>query len=159
MNPKVTIFTDGACSGNPGPGGWGAILLSNGTEKQINGGFAFTTNNRMELTAVLEALKALKKPCNVAIYTDSSYVQSGITKYIHTWKKNGWVTSARKEVKNRDLWTEIDQISATHEINWYWVKGHAGNEGNEKVDKLAREGMKPYLPVKDKSLIAKNSTE
>lgn len=149
MTVKVTIYTDGACSGNPGPGGWGAILQANGTEKQLKGGIAHTTNNRMELTAVFEALNALKKACNVDLFTDSSYVRSGITKYIHTWKKNGWKTSKREDVKNRDLWEKIDQVVTSHEVTWHWVKGHAGNEGNERVDKLAQEGMKPFLPVKE----------
>ena len=149
MRAKVTIYTDGACSRNPGPGGWGALLRYNGTEKKINGGTANTTNNRMELTAAFEALKALKKPCDVDLFTDSSYVREGISKYIQTWKKNGWVTSNRQEVKNRDLWEKLDQIAAVHNVQWHWVKGHAGEDGNEEADKLAVNGMKPFLPTKN----------
>ena len=145
MTNKVIIFTDGACSGNPGPGGWGAVMRYNGTEKELNGGTTNTTNNRMELTAAIEALNSLKRPCDIDLYTDSSYLRDGISKYIQTWKKNGWVTSNRKEVKNKDLWTKLDQAVSIHNIHWHWVKGHAGDEGNEKADKLAVDGMRPHL--------------
>ena len=148
MTNKVIIFTDGACSGNPGPGGWGALLTYNGIEKELNGGTTNTTNNRMELTAAIEALNSLKRPCDIDIFTDSSYLRDGISKYILTWKKNGWVTSNRKEVKNKDLWTKLDQAVSIHKIQWHWVKGHAGEAGNEKADKLAVDGMQPYLEKK-----------
>ena len=145
MTDKVIVFTDGACSGNPGPGGWGVVMRYNGTEKELKGGTTNTTNNRMELTAAIEALNSLKRPCDVDLYTDSSYLRDGISKYILTWKKNGWVTSNKKEVKNKDLWTKLDQAVSIHNIQWHWVKGHAGDEGNEKADKLAVDGMQPYL--------------
>ena len=143
--PKaVDIFTDGACSGNPGPGGWGAILRHGDTEKELSGGAAETTNNRMELTAAIEALEALKRPCTVRIYTDSVYVKDGITKWIAGWKRNGWKTAAKKPVKNVDLWQRLDVALGAHDIAWNWVKGHAGHPENERADELAREGMKPY---------------
>ena len=134
---KTTIYTDGACSGNPGPGGWGAVLIYNGHEKELSGGEKDTTNNRMELTATIESLNALKEKSEVDLYTDSTYVKDGITKWIHNWKKNGWKTAARKPVKNSDLWQKLDEAILNHDINWKWVKGHSGNEGNEKADKLA----------------------
>lgn len=147
---RVEIFTDGACSGNPGPGGWGAILRCRGVEKELSGGEAETTNNRMELTAVISALAALKKTCNITIYTDSKYVMDGITQWMPNWKSNGWKTSNKKApVKNIDLWQRLDELSQQHEIRWVWVKGHAGHAENERVDKLAREGAKA---VADKSL-------
>ena len=127
------------------PGGWEAVMRYNGTEKELNGGTTNTTNNRMELTAAIEALNSLKRPCDIDLYTDSSYLRDGISKYIQTWKKNGWVTSNRKEVKNKDLWTKLDQAVSIHNIHWHWVKGHAGDEGNEKADKLAVDGMQPHL--------------
>ncbi len=140
----VVIFTDGACSGNPGPGGWGALLRFGETERELSGGEAETTNNRMELTAAIKALEALKRPCRVELYTDSSYVKDGITGWIVRWRQNGWKTAAKKPVKNADLWQALDQALQRHEINWHWVKGHAGHPDNERADRLAREGMAPY---------------
>jgi ribonuclease HI len=142
--PKVSIWSDGACSGNPGPGGWGAILEWNGHRKELKGGEADTTNNRMELTAAIEALSALKAPSTVAFHTDSQYVKGGVTGWIKGWKKNGWRTADRKPVKNIDLWRQLDTLAAQHEIKWHWVKGHAGHNENERADELAREGMKPF---------------
>ena len=140
---RVEIFTDGACSGNPGPGGWGAILRCRDVEKELSGGEAQTTNNRMELTAVITALQALKKPCNITLYTDSKYVMEGVTSWLANWKKNGWKTSNKKSpVKNVDLWQQLDGLLTAHEIRWVWVKGHAGHPENERVDKLAREWAK-----------------
>lgn len=136
---RVEIFTDGACSGNPGPGGWGAILRHKDTEKELSGGERETTNNRMELTAVIEALKALKKECDITLYTDSRYVMDGVTKWLPNWKKNNWRTSNKKsEVKNIDLWQTLDSLLDRHQIQWIWVKGHAGHPENERVDTLAR---------------------
>jgi ribonuclease HI len=143
---RVVVHTDGACSGNPGPGGWGAILAFNGREKELFGGAPETTNNRMELTAAIEALKALKGPCIVELHTDSKYVQDGITKWIHGWKRNGWKTADRKPVKNADLWQALEAETTTHKIDWRWVKGHSGHDVNERADALARQGMAPYLP-------------
>ncbi len=142
---RVTIYTDGACSGNPGPGGWGALLMFGDHQKEISGGAAETTNNRMELTAAIEALKALTRPCQVDLYTDSSYVKDGITQWIARWKKNGWRTANKKPVKNEELWRALDAALARHDITWHWVKGHAGEPGNEKADELARQGMASYL--------------
>ena len=139
--PEVTIYTDGACSGNPGPGGWGAILISGPHRKELNGGEAETTNNRMELTAAIEGLNALKGPSSVDLYTDSTYVRDGISKWIHGWKKNGWRTSAKKPVKNAELWQALDAARDRHEIRWHWVKGHAGHPENERADELARAGI------------------
>lgn len=137
---RVEIFTDGACSGNPGAGGWGAILRYKDIEKELSGAEAETTNNRMELTAVIEALKALKKECNITLYTDSRYVMDGITQWMPNWKKNNWRTSNKKSaVKNVDLWIELDSLVNGHEIRWVWVKGHNGHPENERVDKLARD--------------------
>jgi ribonuclease HI len=138
---QVDLFTDGACSGNPGPGGWGAILRYNGHEKEISGGEAQTTNNRMELTAVIEGLGLLKEPCAVTIHTDSKYVMEGVTKYLDGWKKRGWKTADKKEVKNIDLWEKLDVLLPQHKINWIWVKGHAGHVENERADVLARAGI------------------
>jgi ribonuclease HI len=135
--PEVEIFTDGACKGNPGPGGWGAILRSSGKERELSGGEALTTNNRMELMAAIEALNALKKPCHVQLYTDSNYVRDGITKWIHGWRRNGWKTADRKPVKNAELWQALVDASAPHRIDWHWVKGHAGHPENERADALA----------------------
>lgn len=140
----VEIFTDGACSGNPGPGGWGAILRFNGIEKELSGGAAETTNNRMEMTATIEALNTLKRPCSVVLTTDSSYVKDGITKWLFGWKRNGWKTAAKKPVKNEELWKALDEAVARHTIEWRWVKGHAGHPENERADALARAGMAPY---------------
>jgi len=139
--PSVTIYTDGACSGNPGPGGWGVILRSGSTEKELSGGEKMTTNNRMELLAAISALEALKKPCSVDLYTDSQYVRSGISSWIHNWKRNGWKTSARQPVKNTDLWQRLDAALQTHDVRWHWVKGHAGHPENERADQLARDGL------------------
>jgi ribonuclease HI len=141
---KVTIYTDGACSGNPGPGGWGALLLYGEHEKELYGGESETTNNRMELQAAIEALKALKRSCEIDLYTDSQYVKGGITGWIHGWKKNGWKTSNKKPVKNAELWQALDEALKRHKVSWHWVKGHAGHEGNERADELARRGMEPY---------------
>ena len=137
--PRVEIFTDGACSGNPGIGGWGAVLRYKEVEKELSGGKVQTTNNRMELTAVIEALKALKTKCNITLYTDSKYVMNGVTEWLENWKKNGWKTSNKKgSVKNIDLWQSLDELIKVHEIRWVWVKGHAGHTENERVDALAR---------------------
>jgi ribonuclease HI len=146
MAEVVTIHTDGACSGNPGPGGWGAVLRYNGTIKELKGGEALTTNNRMELKAATEALNALKRPCEVELHTDSQYVKNGLTAWIHSWKKNGWKTADKKPVKNVDLWQALDAAVARHTIRWHWVKGHAGNVDNERADELANEGMAPFKP-------------
>ncbi|MEM7633508.1 MAG: ribonuclease HI [Pseudomonadota bacterium] len=140
----VTIYTDGACSGNPGPGGWGAILMHGETRKELSGGESETTNNRMELQAAIEALNALKRPCKVALYTDSVYVRDGITKWIQGWQRNGWRTAAKKPVKNAELWQALQAALQPHDIDWHWVKGHAGHPENERADELARAGMAPY---------------
>ena len=139
----VTIYTDGACKGNPGPGGWGALLLSGDTEKELFGGELVTTNNRMELTAVIEALIALKRPCEVILFLDSEYVRKGITEWIHGWKARGWRTAAKQPVKNVELWQKLDAVvsQSGHKIVWKWVKGHAGNPGNERADALANRGV------------------
>jgi len=136
----VDIYTDGACKGNPGVGGWGALLSTEGRTRELHGGEALTTNNRMELMAVIQALQALKRPCRVRLHTDSKYVQLGISSWIHGWKKNGWRTSDKKPVKNVDLWQRLDELAAQHEIEWLWVKGHAGHDGNERADQLANLG-------------------
>lgn len=138
--PSIDIWTDGACSGNPGPGGWGALLVAGNNRKELHGGEPDTTNNRMELMAAIEALNALKKPSAVTLHTDSTYVKDGLTKWIHGWKRNGWKTAAKKPVKNKDLWQALEAACARHEMKWVWVKGHAGDEGNEKADELARRG-------------------
>ncbi len=140
----VEIYTDGACSGNPGPGGWGVILTYGETSKELKGGAADTTNNRMELTAAIEALESLKRPCQVNLHTDSVYVKDGITQWMNRWKKNGWRTAAKKPVKNVDLWQALDEAVARHEISWHWVKGHVGHPLNERADELAREGMADF---------------
>ena len=134
---EVEIFTDGACKGNPGPGGWGAVVRSNGAEKELSGGEPLTTNNRMELMAAIRGLEALKRPCRVALYTDSIYVRDGITKWIHGWLRNGWRTADRKPVKNAELWQELLAATGPHRIEWHWVKGHAGHPENERADALA----------------------
>ena len=139
---RVEIFTDGACSGNPGPGGWGALLRCRGTEEELSGFEKETTNNRMELTAVINALAALKKSCDISLYTDSKYVMDGVTSWLPKWKQNGWKTSNKKSpVKNVDLWQRLDELTALHEIRWIWVKGHAGHAENERVDELARRAI------------------
>ncbi len=137
----IEIYTDGACRGNPGPGGWGALLRSGKHEKELWGGEQHTTNNRMEMTAVIESLKAMKRPCDIVLTTDSQYVRKGITEWIDGWKKKNWQTAARKPVKNADLWKEIDRLAATHNIEWKWVKGHSGHAENERVDELANKGI------------------
>ncbi len=148
MTTRVAIWTDGACSGNPGPGGWGAILSSGGRERELCGGEETTTNNRMELTAAIAALEALSRPCRVALHTDSQYLRGGVTGWIDNWKRNGWRTANKKPVKNDDLWRRLDAAAGRHEIDWRWVRGHAGDEMNERADALARRGMAPFLPVK-----------
>ncbi len=140
----VVIYTDGACSGNPGPGGWGAILQFGDHEKELSGGEENTTNNRMELMAAISALEVLKRPCEVNIYTDSNYVKNGITKWIHGWQRNGWKTASKKPVKNAEHWKQLQAALKHHEVNWHWVKGHAGHPENERADELARQGMQPY---------------
>lgn len=137
----VEAFTDGACSGNPGPGGWGALLRYNGNERELCGGEEETTNNRMELLAAIEALSALKQPCHVRLTTDSNYVKDGITKWLENWKRNGWKTAAKKPVKNQDLWIRLDEQSSRHRIEWCWVKGHSGHPENERADTLANRGL------------------
>jgi ribonuclease HI len=142
MTDIIDIWTDGACSGNPGPGGWGAVLRAGGHEKEISGAEAATTNNRMELMAAIEALNALKKPSVVRLHTDSKYVMDGLTKWIHGWKKNGWKTTDKKPVKNEDLWRKLDAANALHQVTWKWVKGHSDDEMNNRADELARSAIK-----------------
>lgn len=144
---QVVIYTDGACKGNPGPGGWGVLLLAGPHRKELFGGERETTNNRMELTAVIEALRALKRPCDVTLYLDSEYVRKGITEWIHGWKSKGWKTAAKQPVKNAELWQVLDHLVSTsgHRIEWRWVKGHAGDPGNEKADALANQGVEQAL--------------
>lgn len=139
---RVEIYTDGACSGNPGPGGWGAILRCRGSEKELSGGEKLTTNNRMEMQAVLAALTALTRPCAVDLYTDSEYVKKGMTEWLRGWKARGWKTADKKPVKNEDLWRALDEAAARHRIDWHWVRGHAGHPENERADALARAGAK-----------------
>jgi len=141
MTEIVTIYTDGACKGNPGPGGWGACMRYKGKEKELCGGEPETTNNRMELLAAIQALEALNWPCAVKLHTDSKYVLQGITEWMSNWKKRGWKTAANKPVKNEDLWRRLDQAIQRHRIEWIWVKGHAGDEGNERADSLANRGI------------------
>ncbi len=143
--PRVTIYTDGACAGNPGPGGWGAILISAGHRKELSGGEAATTNNRMELMAAISALEALKRPSRVSLHTDSEYVQKGISSWIHGWKRKGWRTGAGSPVKNVELWKRLEAAQLAHEVEWHWVRGHAGHAENERADELARAGMQPFL--------------
>jgi ribonuclease HI len=145
MSDIVEIYTDGACKGNPGVGGWGALLIFKGNEKSIFGGELDTTNNRMEMTAVIRALEALKRPSAVKIYTDSSYVQKGMVEWMAGWKAKNWRTANKKTVKNDDLWKQLDTLSAQHQIEWVWVKGHAGNDGNERADQLANAGVEKVL--------------
>ncbi|MBO6755259.1 MAG: ribonuclease HI [Roseibium sp.] len=141
---RVEIYTDGACSGNPGPGGWGALLRFGAHEKELSGGEQSTTNNRMELTAAIEALNTLKRPCVVDLYTDSTYVRSGISDWMRGWKARNWRTADKKPVKNADLWQALDDARDRHDVTWHWVKGHAGHPENERADALARKGMQPF---------------
>jgi ribonuclease HI len=138
---EIEMYADGACRGNPGPGGWGVLLRTGGRERSLHGGEPDTTNNRMELTAVIRGLEALKRPCRVQLYTDSQYVQKGITQWIHDWKRRGWRTADKKPVKNIDLWTQLDALAGRHAVSWHWVKGHAGHDGNERADALANRGV------------------
>lgn len=142
--PRVDVYTDGACSRNPGPGGWGVLLVFDGEEKELCGGFADTTNNRMEITAAIEGLKALKRPCNVHLHTDSTYLRDGISTWIHLWRRNGWRTSERKPVKNQDLWRELEALAENQQVTWHWVKAHNGHPENERADALANQGLGPY---------------
>jgi ribonuclease HI len=146
---EVEIYTDGACRGNPGPGGWGAVLLSGGCEKTLKGSAAETTNNRMELTAAVQALTALTRPCAAALYTDSEYVRRGITEWLPAWKARGWKTANKKPVKNVDLWQALDEAAARHAVKWHWVRGHAGNPGNEQADRLANEAIDEMLQIRE----------
>jgi ribonuclease HI len=146
MSGKVVIFTDGACSGNPGRGGYGAILVAGDRRKEIKGGEAKTTNNRMELMAAIAALEALNRPCAVELHTDSQYLRLGITQWLANWKRNGWRTTARQPVKNDDLWKRLDEAARRHQIDWRWVRGHAGHDENERADALAREGLREANP-------------
>lgn len=141
QEPEVIIYTDGACKGNPGPGGWGVLMIAGENRRELCGGERDTTNNRMELTAAIEALRALKRRCRVRLITDSSYVKQGIETWIHGWKRNGWKTSDRKPVKNADLWQVLDTLSAQQDVEWRWVKGHSGDPGNERADELSNEGI------------------
>jgi len=145
MTPKVVIYTDGACSGNPGPGGWGALLMFGAQEKELCGGERQTTNNRMELMGAIQALEALTKPCKVELHTDSQYVMKGISEWIRGWKARGWLTADRKPVKNEDLWRRLDAARQRHDVDWRWVKGHSGHEQNERADGLARKGLEAGL--------------
>ena len=139
--PRIDAYTDGACSGNPGPGGWGVLLRSGDKEKELHGGEAETTNQRMEMTAAIKALQALKKPCRIIIHSDSKYVVQGMTEWIHGWKKNNWKNASKKSVANQDLWQQLEQAATKHEVSWQWVKGHAGHPENERADELARKGI------------------
>jgi ribonuclease HI len=143
---EVVAFTDGACRGNPGPGGWGVVLKAGGRVKELAGGEAATTNNRMELTAAIRALEALKRPCSVHLHTDSTYVRNGITEWLPNWRRRGWRTASRKPVKNQDLWEALAALADRHDVTWHWVKGHAGHPGNERADRLANEGLERALP-------------
>ncbi|WP_397420751.1 ribonuclease HI [Phenylobacterium sp.] len=147
MTPGVVIYTDGACSGNPGPGGWGAILMFGEKSREICGGEPDTTNNRMELMAAIQALETLTRPCQVELHTDSQYVMKGISEWIHNWKRRGWRTADNKPVKNDDLWRRLDEARSRHNVQWRWVKGHAGHEHNERADALAGQGLKDALEV------------
>lgn len=142
---RVTIYTDGACRGNPGPGGWGVLLRANGRERELCGGEPHTTNNRMELTAAIEGLSVLRRPCRVALYTDSEYLRRGIVEWLEGWKRAGWRTAARKPVKNEDLWRRLDEVAAGHQVEWHWVRGHAGHPENERADALANQGLDEML--------------
>jgi ribonuclease HI len=142
---EVEIFTDGACKGNPGPGGWGAVIRAGAREKELSGGEPLTTNNRMELLAAIRGLEALTRPCRVALYTDSIYVRDGITKWIHGWRRNGWKTADRKSVKNAELWQELVEAAAPHKVEWHWVRGHAGHPENERADRLACDAAAAFM--------------
>ena len=142
--PELFAYTDGACSGNPGPGGWGAVLECGGRERELFGGEAATTNNRMELSAAIAALEALDRPAAITVVTDSAYLRDGVSRWIHGWKRNGWRTADGKPVKNEDLWRRLDSAAARHAVTWQWVRGHAGHPENERADALAREGMAPF---------------
>ena len=146
QDKTVSLYTDGACKGNPGKGGWGVLMRYGSHEKELFGGEAHTTNNRMELTAIIQGLAALKRPCAVVIYTDSQYVKNGMEKWIHGWKKNGWKTASKQPVKNEDLWRQLDQLAAQHQIQWQWVRGHAGHAENERADALANQGVASVEP-------------
>lgn len=148
MSGAVDLYTDGACSGNPGPGGWGVLMLYKDNERELCGGEPATTNNRMELMAAIQGLEALKRGVKVRIHTDSTYVKDGITKWIHGWKKNGWKTSAKKPVKNAELWQRLETAIERHDVSWHWVKGHSDHPENDRADALARQGMAPYLADK-----------
>ncbi len=153
--PDLIAYTDGACSGNPGPGGWGALLIAKDgdtvlKERELKGGEAATTNNRMELMAAIMVLETLTRASVITLVTDSTYVKGGVTQWIHGWKRNGWRTSAKKPVKNEDLWRRLDEARDRHDVTWEWVKGHAGHEENERADQLSRDGMKPFKPEKPK---------
>ena len=145
MSARVKAYTDGACSGNPGPGGWGAILMFGEHSRELSGGEPLTTNNRMELLAAIMALESLTRPCDIDVHTDSQYLRDGVTSWIHGWKRNGWKTSAKKPVKNDDLWKRLDAARERHNVEWHWVKGHAGHDLNERADELARAGMAPFM--------------
>jgi ribonuclease HI len=147
MTKAVVIYTDGACSGNPGPGGWGAILTYDGNEREICGGEPDTTNNRMELMAAISALETLTRPCVIELHTDSQYLRGGVMGWMDNWKKRGWLTADKKPVKNIELWQRLDDARMRHDVSWHWVKGHAGHEMNERADELARQGMKPFLKM------------
>lgn len=151
MEHEIEIFTDGACKGNPGPGGWGAVLRSGKHEKEMFGGESLTTNNRMELTAVIRALECLRRPSRVIVHTDSQYVQKGIDQWVHAWKARGWKTADRKPVKNEDLWRELDALAARHDIVWKWVRGHAGHVENERADVLANRGVDEHLAARPRA--------
>ena len=146
QDKTVSLYTDGACKGNPGKGGWGVLMRYGSHEKELFGGEAHTTNNRMELTAIIQGLAALKRPCAVVIYTDSQYVKNGMEKWIHGWKKNGWKTASKQPVKNEDLWQQLDRLAAQHQIQWQWVRGHAGHAENERADALANQGVASVSP-------------
>ncbi|MCL4721501.1 MAG: ribonuclease HI [Gammaproteobacteria bacterium] len=154
----VEIYTDGACRGNPGPGGWGVLLRSGGRERQIWGGERLTTNNRMEMMAAIQGLTALRRPCRVAVYTDSEYLRRGISEWLPQWKSRGWKTSARKPVKNDDLWRQLDDLATRHEIEWHWVKGHAGHPWNERADALANQGVDAVLTMPDGDTVCLSET-
>ena len=146
QDKTVSLYTDGACKGNPGKGGWGVLMRYGSHEKELFGGEAHTTNNRMELTAIIQGLAAIKRPCAVVIYTDSQYVKNGMEKWIHDWKKNGWKTASKQPVKNEDLWQQLDRLAAQHQIQWQWVRGHAGHTENERADALANQGVASVEP-------------